>query len=998
MLYLALTGRVPFAGEVEDVLEMKQRVEPPPPDTLIKGLPQDLVRLCTGLLARDPAARPTGPDIVQRLHRGRVSETRMSIPPSDAFLGRDRELTLLDEAFSTCESRGVAVILHGEAGIGKSSLATRFATKLQLDGRAWVLTGRCDQRETVPFKALDEVFDALSSEIGARFTGKAGHLLPERADLLAQAFPTLRRIPSFEHAMKLEKPVDARRTRDLVFAAARDLTARLAASERLCIVIEDLHWADPDSMSLIIELMREPAPAGVLLVGTMRTTADTPRRLEDLEAALGNGLRTIAVTALPPEDAFSLAEQLAGGAAARAIVEETGGHPLFIDTLARSSLGEGGAKQGTTLDSALWARAQTMSPAAREVLTTLSLTPVAVSPTVVATATNMSLEASVYATTELRAERLVRLDEEGAEPYHDLVRRAVVAHIPRDEYVTRHAALAAALEQHRAGQPETLAIHLIESGQRDRALAPAIVAAEQATRALAFDRAARLHALVLELLPAGDARRHDLCVAHGQALTNAGRGRDAARAFLAAAELSPVGAGELRRLAAELLLMSGHVDEGLATLETVLGAMGMKIPSTPFGALGSLLVRRAQIRLGGLDLSNLTETPTSDDAMRIDACWSVAAGLGLIDTIRGADFQARHFQLALRRGDRYRAARALAAEACYAATAGTRASARASKLLDLASELAVELGDPRAIGVVTGARGIAAVQLGRWREGRDQCENSEAILRESCRGISWELDTARLFRLVAMVFMGQMGRIVEVLPAALREAEERGDLYGVIGLQTGQTSMAWLARDDPDEADRQLDDALRRWSRRGYQLQHYQAWFSRVQVLLYRGLGREAFALVEEERTALKRSLFLSVHLVRTMVTNLAGRAALAAARADRGPDRRRYLNLAAKSAKELEREGAPWSSALAKCLDAQCLAAWGRTAEARDSFRAAKEAFETADMFLDAAVARRAHGLFLGGPAGDAEVREAESSMTRERISRVDAMSAMLAPYGHPD
>jgi hypothetical protein len=444
--------------------------------------------------------------------------------------------------------------------------------------------------------------------------------------------------------------------------------------------------------------------------------------------------------------------------------------------------------------------------------------------------------------------------------------------------------------------------------------------------------------------------------------------------------------------------MSGHVDEGLATLETVLGSMGMKIPATPFGALSSLLMRRAQIRLGGLDLSRLKETPTPDDAMRIDTCWSVAAGLGLVDTIRGADFQARHFQLALRHGDRYRAARALATEACYAATAGIRATARATKLLDLAGELALQIGDPRAIGVVTGARGLTAVQIGRWREGRDQCENAEAILRESCRGISWELDTARLFRLVAMVFMGQMGRIVEVMPAALRESEERGDLYGVIGLQTGQTSLVWLARDDPDEADRQLDDALRRWSRRGYQLQHYQAWFSRVQVLLYRGRGREAFALVEEEWKPLKRSLFLRVHLVRTMVHNLAGRAALAAARADRGSDRKRYLNLAAKAVKVLEGEGAPWSSALAKCLHAQWLAASGRVDEARDGFRASTEAFVAADMFLDAAVARRAYGLFLGGQAGAAEVREAESSMTSERISRVDAMSALVAPYGRPE
>jgi serine/threonine protein kinase len=376
MLYLALAGRVPFAGEVEDVLEMKQRCEPVAPDTLVKGLPHDLVRLCVELLSLDPAARPTGPDIVERLCRDSSSQRRASAPPTsmrpplEHFLGRQKELSLLREAFTDCERNGVAVVLHGEAGIGKSSIATHFATRLETEGQAWVLTGRCDQRETVPFKALDEVFDALSGEIGARFSGRTTHLLPERADLLAQAFPTLQRIPSFGQAMKLERPVDARRTRELVFAAARDLIARLAVSERLCIVIEDLHWADADSLALVIELIRAPAPPRVLLLATMRTTADTSRRLLELQSALGARLRTIEVTALPPGEALNLAEELAGSSAACAIIEETGGHPLFIDTLARSQiirLDE--ERQGSTLDDALWARAQALSTAAREVLT-----------------------------------------------------------------------------------------------------------------------------------------------------------------------------------------------------------------------------------------------------------------------------------------------------------------------------------------------------------------------------------------------------------------------------------------------------------------------------------------------------------------------------------------------------------------------------------------------------------------------------------------------------
>ncbi|MET0595215.1 MAG: hypothetical protein ABW133_21120, partial [Polyangiaceae bacterium] len=583
-------------------------------------------------------------------------------------------------------------------------------------------------------------------------------------------------------------------------------------------------------------------------------------------------------------------------------------------------------------------------------------------------------------------------------PYHDLVRRAVVAHVPPEANAARHAALASALEGRLTEQPETLAIHWMEAGQRARALGPALVAAEQATRALSFDRAARLHALVLELLPPGDSRRTDLHLAHGKALTNAGRGAEAARAYLAAAALATDGVVELRRVAAELYLTSGHIDEGLAILETVLQPLGIKISSTQLGALGSLLMRRAQIRIGGVDLSRLREVIPQEDATRIDACWSAAAGLGLVNTIQGAEFQARHFQLALRDGDRYRAARAIATEACYVSTGGVRASGRAARLLDLAAELAHQVGDARAIGIVAGARGVAAAQLGRWREGRDANENGEAILRERCQGVAWELNTARLFRLVCMVYLGEMASVVAHLPAALRESEERGDLNGMIGLQTGRTNAAWLVRDDPDEAERQLDDGLRRWSRRGYQLPHYQAWAARVDVFLYRGRFREAFDLVERERPALRRSLFLRVHLIRAIVDYAEARAALAAARYTRGTERTQLLNLALAAGKKLEKERAPWTSALAMLVEAQGLVAAGRRDQALDRFREARHALDAADMHLDAAVARRAYGLLLGGAAGGVEIREAEAWMMRERIVKIDAMCSMLAPFGTVD
>src|SRR3954468_24561023 len=102
--------------------------------------------------------------------------------------------------------------------------------------------------------------------------------------------------------------------------------------------------------------------------------------------------------------------------------------------------------------------------------------------------------------------------------------------------------------------------------------------------------------------------------------------------------------------AAERLLRAGHIDRGIEQVRTVLARVGMALPATPGRALASVLVRRALVRLRGLRLTERRACDVAaDELTRVDICWSLAS-LGLIDTIRGADFGARQLLLALQVG------------------------------------------------------------------------------------------------------------------------------------------------------------------------------------------------------------------------------------------------------------------------------------------------------------------------------------------------------------
>src|SRR5262249_23111696 len=151
-----------------------------------------------------------------------------------------------------------------------------------------------------------------------------------------------------------------------------------------------------------------------------------------------------------------------------------------------------------------------------------------------------------------------------------------------------------------------LAIHWRGAGDLAKASHYTVLAASQASDSLAFDRAAELYRTVLA--DPGDGRSSlDLRIKLGHALANAGRGAEAAEAFLSAAQTAEAAERlELQRRAAEQLLRSGHIKEGMATIQSILDRVDLRLAKTIRGALVSLLLHRLLISLRGFRFEKRT--------------------------------------------------------------------------------------------------------------------------------------------------------------------------------------------------------------------------------------------------------------------------------------------------------------------------------------------------------------------------------------------------------
>jgi serine/threonine protein kinase len=1036
VLYEALTGRMPFAGAPMQILMDKQQRLPPRPRELRIDTPTDLDELCMALLRTQPDTRPSGAEVLARLNGdGSGDSRRTSVPdPSTVsapslsmpFVGRREALATLASAFRTVQDgHASTVFVHGHSGMGKSALVQHFfdvvgepGSKRAEIGRDWlgddvrrdaiVLAGRCYERESVPYKAFDSLVDALTRQLVASERADVDRWAPRDARILARVFPVLMRVPSIAEARRLTREiVDPQQLRTRAFGALRELLARMAAERPLVVFIDDLQWGDADSAALLAGLTAPPHPPALLLILGYRKeaeeTSDVLRALRD--AGVGRdddpSVHSISVEALDDDDACALARMLLGGddeATAKIIAKESQGSPFFIGELVRhvKTSAPLAAGTGLKLESVLRDRLSALPEGALRLLEIASIGAGPVPLGVAYRAAGLEAEQRAGAIGVLRAGHLVRASGSRAadrlEPFHDRIRETVTSTLEGEALAERHRQLAFALTESEHADPEALYVHFRAGGLDDRAAEHAEASAAKAARALAFDRAADFYRIALDLLPGDSSRVHALRVMLGDALANAGRGPEAAAAYMLATEgATPFEQLDLRRRAAEQLLCTGHIDKGLDVIQAVLGRVEMRLASTPLGAVIALVICRFWLALRGLRFKERAAATIAPAALsRIDVCWSTAVGLALVDTVRAAQFSSKHLALSLSSGEPARLSRALALEAGFIGTMGTSGDARAQKLLGAARPLAVETNHPETTALIDTSAGVTHYFNGRFPRARDALTMSLASYQEKGVGTRWELDSGEIFLLGSLVYLGEFRALWERLPGVMREAQDRNDLYMLTYLRIGEMNVAWLVADDAAAARAHVDDTMARWSRRSFQVQHWDGLRSGCQVDLYEGNALAAEEKVRGLWRDLEASLLFRCQLLKGVALHLRARCYLGAARLD--GDLRR-LSTVDRDVRKLRRERAPWASGLADVLAAAAADLRGQREECVRRLRASIDAFDTVEMKLHAAAARRRLAAMVDDDERARLKAHCEAYMEREGVKAPDKTIEMMAP-----
>ena len=638
MLFEALAGERPFQDpDPMKLLRLKQEQDPP---QLAErdGVPSDLSALADGLLRREPGLRLLSDAIGTTL--GLEEETRIpgstrgsqgsegSADAEDAeldefqeeeivLIGRDEQVAELEEIKREfLETRQPQVVwITGLSGEGKSTLAEQFLRPIRKEKWMLVLSGRCYDRESVPFKAIDSFLEPLVRWLLKRPSAEVDALLPTDIEMLAYLFPLLRQVSSINERCKVgASGFNELQIRNLAFAALRDLLESISRKAPVVIMIDDLQWGDADSAAAILKLISPPSPPAILFLASCRSDEiqDSPFLNQWKRSVAGSDTSlqasTVEVKPLTEAECQAFLQPYIGdhfdidSKSFSELYQATKGNPYFLKQIVEGYDPQTRKFRPVPLQELIHFRLGKCPAGARRLLEIIAVAGKSVSANEVSIVAGQPANA-LATITHMRSEKLLRLvgDQDSilVDTYHDKIRETVIEFIEEPRRRQLHLEYAESIEQAVVtGAKDVgstygdrvfdLAHHFNEAGDA-RANRFLLMAGKSSLEAFAMENAIDYFSRAEQTAPdeLTPVEQFDLLFGRARALAGLHQTQEAIRSFEAALEkaVSEVSTARCYFAMGECSWKQADYESGLRNVRQALTSLGERLPRSTVAKL-----------------------------------------------------------------------------------------------------------------------------------------------------------------------------------------------------------------------------------------------------------------------------------------------------------------------------------------------------------------------------------------------------------------------------
>lgn len=551
MLYELTAGRLPFTGD--DLLTViSQHLHAPvvPPSTHNPDIPPALDALILQLLSKLPEDRPSSATEVARILSRLAAVSEKPLPEAAGKLsmldqlvrgrmvGRESEFAEARMVWHRAISEfGQVLLVSGETGIGKTRFVDELTTLVQVQG-GQALYSQCYAEGGAPYAPFTQVLRGLFGDRPEEI-GRLG--LPDLVlDELFSLAPDLRICcPD----LSPNPPLDPQAERQRLFEGVLALCTALAERAPLLLVVEDVHWADGGTLSLLRQLSRRLRSLRLLIMLTYREIElDQAHGLNELllELSRERVSTRIKLGRLDRDQTGQMLAVMFGDEITdeflTLIYRETEGNPFFIEEVCKALIEDGriyrenGVWQRANVEEiqipqsvrlAIQSRLTRLPPFVQDLLLLASIFGREFDFSSLREACDLDEEALVDALETAERAQLISEAKRAGQGESFIFVHALIPTTLRESVSglrrhRLHRRVAAAIERVHPDDLEALAYHYGEAGDEKRARTYVLRAAERARRLYANEEAIRFYSEALELLPRNHPDRFDLLAARSE--------------------------------------------------------------------------------------------------------------------------------------------------------------------------------------------------------------------------------------------------------------------------------------------------------------------------------------------------------------------------------------------------------------------------------------------------------------------------------------------------